>query len=80
MRCMEVLKCDVARPISGVPFPLADKRYTICNVANDGRLDFDRLAEINVSVACRRTEETKPLWRRRSLRPTVASVLVREPD
>ena len=44
MRCMEVLKCDVARPIPGIPFPLTDERYTHCNVANDGWLNFDGLA------------------------------------
>ena len=44
VRCVEVLECDVARPIPGVPFSLADKRYTICNVADDGWLNFDGLA------------------------------------
>ena len=39
-----MLERDVARPIPGVPFPLADKCYTHCNVANDGWLDFDGLA------------------------------------
>ena len=43
MRCTEVLKCDVACPIPGVPFPLADKRYTLCNVTNDGWLYLDGL-------------------------------------
>ena len=49
--CVEELKCDVARPVSGVPFPLADKRYTLCNVAHDGWSKFDGLAEISVSVS-----------------------------
>ena len=40
---MEVLECDVASPISIVRFPLADQGYTLCNVANDGWLDFDGL-------------------------------------
>jgi hypothetical protein len=44
MRCTEVLKCDIAGPIPSVLFPLADKCYTLCNVANDGRLDVDGLA------------------------------------
>lgn len=34
---------NVARPISLVLFPLADKRYTLCDVPNDRSLDFDRL-------------------------------------
>ena len=44
MRCMEVLKCDVARPIPSIPFSLADKCYTYCNVANDRWSYFDGLA------------------------------------
>ena len=40
---MEALECDVARPIGLVLFPLADVRYTLCDIANDGRLDFDGL-------------------------------------
>jgi hypothetical protein len=40
---MEASECDVAGPISLVPFPVADERYTLCDVANDGRLDFDGL-------------------------------------
>ena len=36
VRCMKVLECDVARPIPGLPLPLADKRYTHCNVGDDG--------------------------------------------
>ena len=40
---MEALKCDVARPICLVLFPLADMGYTLCNVANDGWLTPDGL-------------------------------------
>ena len=40
---MEALECDIARPICLELFPIADKGYTLCNVANDGRLNFDRL-------------------------------------
>ena len=40
---MEVFECDVARRIALVLFPFADKRYTLCNVANNRRLDFDGL-------------------------------------
>ena len=40
---MEALECDVARPICLVLFPVTDKGYTLCNVANDGWLDFDGL-------------------------------------
>jgi hypothetical protein len=40
---MEAHECDVARPIRLVPFPLADKGNTLCNVAKDGWPDFDGL-------------------------------------
>ena len=40
---MEAFECDVAGPIALEPFPTADERYTHCNVANDGRLNFDGL-------------------------------------
>ena len=40
---MEALECDVARPICLVPFPVTDKGYTFCDVANDGRLNFNGL-------------------------------------
>jgi hypothetical protein len=40
---MQVLERDVARSIPGMLFPFANKRYTLCNVAKDGWLDFDRL-------------------------------------
>ena len=40
---MEAFECDVAGPIALVPFPIADKRYTLCDVANDGWLDFNGL-------------------------------------
>ena len=43
MRRMEAFKCDITGPIASVSFPVADKRYTLCDVANDGRLDFDAL-------------------------------------
>ena len=43
---MEALECDVARPICLVLSPIADKGYTLRNVANDGRLNFDRLEVI----------------------------------
>ena len=40
---MEASECDVAGPIALVPFPVSDERYTLCDIANDGRLDFDGL-------------------------------------
>ena len=40
---MEAFECDVAGPIAVVPFPVADKRYTLCDVAHDGRLNIDGL-------------------------------------
>ena len=40
---MEALKCDVAGSIAFVSFPIADKGYTLCDVTNDGRLNFDGL-------------------------------------
>ena len=40
---METFECDVARPIAVVPFPVTDKGYTLCDVANDGRLNFNGL-------------------------------------
>ena len=36
---------DVTRPICLVPFPLADECYTLCNVSDDGWLNFDRLGD-----------------------------------
>jgi hypothetical protein len=48
---MEVLERDVARSIPGILFPLADKRYALCNVANRGRLGFNGLAYFGVSVS-----------------------------
>ena len=40
---MEALKCDVARPICLVLFPLSSKGHTLCDVANNGWFDFDGL-------------------------------------
>ena len=40
---MTVLERHVARPIRLVFFPVADKCETLCNVAEDGRLDVERL-------------------------------------
>jgi hypothetical protein len=40
---MEAYECDVAGPIALVPLPFANERYTLCDVANDGRLHFDGL-------------------------------------
>ena len=40
---MAALECDVARPICVVLFPVADKGYTLCNVANNGWLYVDGL-------------------------------------
>ena len=40
---MKAYECDVTGLIALVPFPFADKRYTLCNVANDGWLTFDGL-------------------------------------
>ena len=40
---MGVVECDVACSISLVHFPLADKGYKLCNVADDGWLNLDGL-------------------------------------
>jgi len=40
---MRVYERDIARPICLVLFPDADKRYTLCNVADSGRLNYDGL-------------------------------------
>lgn len=40
---MEALECYVACPIALVPFPFSDKRYTLCDEANDGRLNLNGL-------------------------------------
>ena len=40
---MEVLERDVARSVSLMRSPLADKGYKLCNVANDRRLNLDGL-------------------------------------
>ena len=40
---MKTFECDVARPICLVLFLFADKDYTLCDVTNDGWLDFDGL-------------------------------------
>ena len=40
---MKALERDVACPIRLVLFPFADERDTLCNVANDGWLNFDGL-------------------------------------
>ena len=40
---MKALECDVASPICLVLFPVSDKGYTLCNVANGGWLHFDGL-------------------------------------
>ena len=40
---MEAFGCDVAGTIAAVPIPFTDERYTLCDVGNDGRLDFDGL-------------------------------------
>ena len=40
---MEAFECDVAGSIALVSFPVTDKRYTFCDVTNDGRLNFDGL-------------------------------------
>ena len=40
---MEALECDVACPVALVPFAFADKRDTLRDVADDGRLNFDGL-------------------------------------
>ena len=45
---MTALERDVARPIRLVLFSAADKRYTLCNMTDDGWLNVDGL---NVRVA-----------------------------
>ena len=40
---MKVVERNVTRSICLVPFPLSDKCYTLCNVSNDGWLNFDGL-------------------------------------
>jgi hypothetical protein len=40
---MEALECDVARQICLALFPVANKGYTLCDVANDRWLDCDGL-------------------------------------
>ena len=40
---MEMLKRDVACPIGRVLFALADMRYTLCDVRNDGWSNMDGL-------------------------------------
>lgn len=40
---MEVLKCDVTRPIRFVLFALSDECYALSNEADDRMLKFDRL-------------------------------------
>ena len=40
---MEALECNVAGPICFVLFAFPSKRHTLCDVANDGRFDFDGL-------------------------------------
>ena len=42
---MEALECNVASSMALEPFLVVDKRYTLCDVTNDGRLDFDGLGE-----------------------------------
>ena len=78
---MEAFECDVAGAIAVVPFPFTDKRYTLCDVANDGRLDFEGLLRKLTSVSVYvRTEKQPPFRRRRALRPTVATEFGRELD
>ena len=50
MSRMTVLERDVARPICLVLFSVADKCYTLCNLANDGWLDADGL-DVKVASA-----------------------------
>ena len=40
---MEAFECDVAGPIAAVPIPFSDESYTLRDVPNDGRLNFDGL-------------------------------------
>ena len=40
---MEAFECDVAGPIAAVPIPITDMGYALCDVTNDGRLNFDGL-------------------------------------
>lgn len=39
----DVLGCDVTGLIAFVLFSVADMRHTLCNVGNDGQLDFGGL-------------------------------------
>ena len=57
---MEALECDVARSIRLVLFSVTDKRYTLCDVANDGWLDFDRL-DVKLVTGRGRAEQHTPL-------------------
>lgn len=40
---MEMFKCDVTRPIPSCLFTLSNERYTLCNITNERRLDFEGL-------------------------------------
>lgn len=40
---MEALECNVVCPIALAPFALAEMRYALSNVADNGRMYFDRL-------------------------------------
>ena len=43
MICVETLERNITRPICFVPFAIANECYTLCDIANDGWLKFDRL-------------------------------------
>ena len=76
---MEVFECHITGLVALVPFPVAGKRYTLRDVANDGRLNFDGLGVKSMSVsAYATTKEQAPLRHLRALRPTVANELGRE--
>jgi hypothetical protein len=78
---MEALERDVARPIPVVLFPLADMRDALCNVANDGWLNFDGLSCRLVSVSAYvRGERQIPFRRHQVQRPSVPSVFGQELD
>jgi hypothetical protein len=61
---MATFECDVAGPICLVLFLVPDKDYTLCNVANDGRLNVDGLDRCKSVTVRGRAEQHTPLWHR----------------
>ena len=50
MSRMKAFHGDIARPICLVLFPISDESYALCNVANDGWLNFNGLGTNMVSI------------------------------